>query len=255
MEVYQAALLLGAGLAAGGVNAIAGGGSLITFPALIAIGLPPIAANVSNALSVAPGYGASVLGSRADLAGQACRIRRVLPTAVLGALAGCALLLVTSRRVFDLVVPFLVLGAAATLAAQARLRGLVGHPRENSPRRAAALLHVAVFLGALYGGYFNAALGVLLVAGLALVLDETLARVSALKNVLSATIGVVTVLVYSVFGPVNWAAVAVLVPATVAGGYLGARLARRVPARVLRAVIVTFGAAVGGLLLVRALTS
>lgn len=160
----------------------------------------------------------------------------------------------TPRRVFDFVVPFLVIGAALTLAFQARLRGLVGHPRDVSPKRAAVMLHVAVFLCALYGGYFNAALGVLLVAGLALVLDETLARVSALKNLLSALIGVVTILVYSAFGPVNWAAVAVIAPATVVGGYLGARVARRLPAKVLRVVIVAFGSAVGVYLLVRAST-
>lgn len=252
MRLTEAALLLAAGSAAGMVNAIAGGGSLITFPGLLAIGIPPVAANVSNALSVAPGYAASVAGSRADLAGQAGRLARVVPTAVLGALGGCALLLLTPRRVFDVVVPFLVVGAALTLAFQARLRGLVGHPREVSARRAAVMLHAAVFLCAVYGGYFNAALGVLLVAGLGLSLDETLARVGALKNALSTVVGLVTVAVYGAFGPVNWAAVGVVAPAAVVGGYLGARAARRLPARVLRAVIVAFGSAIGAYLFVRA---
>ncbi len=253
MTFAEAALLLIAGIGAGMVNAIAGGGSLITFPTMLAIGLPPVAANVSNALSVAPGYASSVVASRADLAGQRQRIRRVVPTALIGALCGCALLLNTPRRVFDLVVPFLVVGAALTLAFQARLRALVGHPQEVTAKRATIMLHTAVFLCALYGGYFNAALGVLLVAGLALVLDETLARVSALKNLLSAVIGLVTVSVYSIFGPVNWAAVAVIAPATVVGGYLGAKVARRLPAGVLRAVIVTFGVGVGLYLFVRAI--
>jgi uncharacterized membrane protein YfcA len=255
MSLPEAVLLLVAGLAAGTVNAIAGGGSLITFPTMLAIGIPPVAANVSNALSVAPGYASSVAGSRADLGGQSRRIARVVPTALLGAACGCALLLNTPRRLFDFVVPFLVLGAALMLAFQPRLRGLVGHPHEMTPRRAALTLQAAVFLGGLYGGYFNAALGVVLVAGLALVLDETLARVSALKNLLSAVIGVVTVVVYSAFGPVNWAAVAVVAPATVVGGYVGARLARRLPAKVLRAVIVGFGSAVGVYLFARALVS
>ncbi|GAB7037290.1 MULTISPECIES: sulfite exporter TauE/SafE family protein [Catenuloplanes] len=253
MELMEAALLLVAGLAAGVVNAIAGGGSLITFPSMLAIGIPPVSANVSNALSVAPGYASSVVGSRADLAGQRGRVLRVVPTALAGAACGCVLLLSTPRDLFDYVVPFLVLGATMTLAFQARLRARVGHPREVSPRRGLVMLHTAVFLCALYGGYFNAALGVLLVAGLALVLDETLARVTALKNLLSAVVGVVTVLVYSIFGPVDWAAVAVVAPATVVGGYLGARLARRLPARALRVVIVTFGTAVGLWLLARAL--
>ncbi|GAB7047109.1 sulfite exporter TauE/SafE family protein [Catenuloplanes indicus] len=253
MGLMEAALLLVAGLAAGIVNAIAGGGSLITFPSMLAIGIPPVSANVSNALSVAPGYASSVVGSRADLRGQGRRVLRVVPTALAGAACGCVLLLSTPRDLFDYVVPFLVLGATMTLAFQARLRALVGHPREVPPRRGVVMLHVAVFLCALYGGYFNAALGVLLVAGLALVLDETLARVSALKNLLSAVVGVVTVLVYSIFGPVDWLAVAVVAPATVIGGYLGARVARRLPATVLRVVIVTFGTAVGLWLLIRAL--
>ncbi|WP_432995291.1 sulfite exporter TauE/SafE family protein [Dactylosporangium sp. CA-233914] len=253
MTALHAAVLVLAGLAAGTVNAIAGGGSLIAFPVLLGIGLPPVSANVSNALSVAPGYGASVFGSRSDLTGQGRRLRRAVPTAVLGALCGCALLLATPRAVFDIVVPFLVLGATATLGFQTRLRKLAGQPRDHSPRKAAALLHLAVFLGGLYGGYFNAALGVLLVAGLSLILDDPLRRVSALKNVLSATIGVVTVVVYGVFGPVNWAVVAVLVPATMVGGFLGARLTQRLPPRVLRTVIITFGATVGGVLLIRAI--
>ncbi|AGL18880.1 sulfite exporter TauE/SafE family protein [Actinoplanes sp. N902-109] len=254
MSPLEALALLGAGIAAGGINAIAGGGSLLSFPALVGIGLPSVAANVSNALSVAPGYGASVLGSRPDLAGQGRRIARIVPTVVLGAIGGSALLLLTPRAVFDYVVPFLVLGATAMLAFQNKLRDLAGHPKDNSPRRAALLLHLAVFLCGLYGGYFNAALGVLLIAGLALVLDEPLRRVSALKNVLSAVVGLTTVLIYSIFGPVNWAAVGVLAPATIIGGFVGARLARRLPSHILRYLIITFGTVVGVILLVRALT-
>jgi uncharacterized protein len=252
MSPIQATVLLLAGLAAGLVNAIAGGGSLITFPVLLGIGLPPVSANVTNALSVAPGYGASVVGSRADLAGQGRRIGQVVPTAVLGAGCGSALLLVTPRAVFHVLVPFLVLGATAVLAFQTRLRRLAGQPRDHSPRRAAALPRLATLLCGLYGGYFNAALGVMVIAALALVLDESLRRISALKNVVTAVVGAVTVLIYSVFGPVNWAAVAVLVPATMAGGFLGARLAQRLSQRVLRAVILTFGTTVGVVLVIRA---
>ncbi|HEY3008071.1 MAG TPA: sulfite exporter TauE/SafE family protein [Micromonosporaceae bacterium] len=252
MEISEAALLLAAGLAAGTVNAVAGGGSLITFPTLVAVGMAPVPANVTNSIAVCPGYLASVVGSRADLEGQHHRVRLVAPTAIVGSAAGCALLLLTPARAFELVVPFLVLGATATLAFQDRLRRLVGHPREMTPRRRAGSLHAMVGLGALYGGYFGAALGVMLVAGLALVLDETLARVTALKNVISLVVGLVTVVAFAAFGPVNWAGVAILAPATLIGGYAGARLVRRLPQRVLRAVIVTFGTVVGVLLLIRA---
>jgi uncharacterized membrane protein YfcA len=253
MDLSQAVLLLVAGLAAGAVNAVAGGGSLITFPALVAVGLPPVAANVTNSVAVSPGYLASIAGSRADLQGQGGRLRQLVPTAAAGAGAGCALLLLTPARAFELVVPFLVLGAAAALAYQDRLRRLVGHPRHLGPRRSAVTLHTVVGLSAVYGGYFGAALGVLLISALALVLDETLARISALKNAISAVVGLVTVVAFAAFGPVNWAYVALLTPATLIGGYAGARLARRLPAAALRALIVTFGAIIGVVLLVRAL--
>lgn len=246
MDVTQVAALLAAGVAAGSVNAVAGGGSLVTFPTLLAIGLPPVAANVSNSVAVCPGYLAAIMGSRADLPGQRRRLLGLLPTVAAGSALGCALLLITPQRAFELVVPFLVLGAAATLAFQERLRNLAGHPKTRH-------LHLIVGLGSIYGGYFGAAFGVMMVAGLALVINETLARISAAKNVISAVMGLVTVLAFAAFGPVNWAVVAVLGPATLVGGYAGARVARKLPQRLWRAGIVTFGAAVGLLLLVRAL--
>jgi uncharacterized membrane protein YfcA len=258
MTLIDACALLLAGFAASAVNAVAGGGSLITFPTLVAIGLPPVAANVTNSLAVSPGYVSSVYGSRDDLAAVAARRGRrellwLLPTAIVGTAAGCALLLATPERAFELIVPFLVLGAAAVLAFQTRLRAVVGHPRDLSPSRQRLSLHVTVALGAVYGGYFGAALGVMLVAALGLVLDETLANINALKNAISAVVGLGTVVAFALFGPVNWAAVAILIPATIAGGYAGARLARRLPATVLRAVIVLAGVVVGVVLLIRAL--
>jgi uncharacterized membrane protein YfcA len=244
-------LLLAAGVAAGVVNAIAGGGSLITFPSLIAVGLPTVDANVTNSVSVFPGYVSSVLGSRADLVGQGRRVRAILPVSVAGSAAGCALLLLTPARAFEVIVPFLVLAATATLAFQDRLRGLVGHPRAVSPRRRLVTLQVVVFVGAIYGGYFGAALGVMYVAALALVLDEPLRRINALKNVLSASVGLVTVVIFAIFAPIHWGAALTLAPATILGGYVGAKVARRLPARVLKITIVTFGTAIGLVLLFR----
>lgn len=252
MDLSHILLLIVAGLAAGAVNAVAGGGSLITFPSLIATGLPTVAANVTNSISVFPGYVSSVAGSRADLAGQGRRVRAVIPVSVLGSAAGCALLLLTPARAFEVVVPFLVLAAAATLAFQQRLRNLVGHPRTMSPRRASITLQAVVFIGAVYGGYFGAALGVMYVAALGLILDEPINRINALKNVLSASVGLVTVVIFAVFAPVHWAAALTLAPATIIGGYAGAKLARRLPAKVLRLVIVIFGTAIGLVLLYRA---
>ncbi|GIE30046.1 UPF0721 transmembrane protein [Actinoplanes italicus] len=252
MDLTHILLLVAAGFAAGAVNAIAGGGSLITFPTLIATGLPTVEANVTNSVSVFPGYLSSVFGSRADLAGQGRRARVTIPAAALGTAAGCALLLLTPARAFEVVVPFLVLGAAATLAFQERLRGLVGHPRGMSPRRAGVVLQATVFVGAIYGGYFGAALGVMYVAALALIIDEDLKRINALKNVLSATVGLVTLVVFATFATVDWAAAVTLAPATIIGGYVGARLARRLPQRVLQILIVSFGTAIGLVLFYRA---
>lgn len=256
MDPTDAALLVAAGTAAGIVNGFAGGGSLITFPALIATGLPSVSANVTNSLSVVPGYAASAYGSRTDLAelvgGQRRRVLALIPTAVAGSVTGCALLLLAPARAFDIVVPFLVLGAAAVLAFQDRLRSMVGHPHDLSPRRRTLAVHCMVAGGAIYGGYFGAAMGVMMVAGLGLVIADTLARINALKNIISTTVGLATVVVFSLFGPVDWLSVAIVAPATIAGGYSGARLARRVPNAVLRWLIVVFAVVVGVVLLVRA---
>lgn len=252
MDVSAIVLLLAAGLAAGAVNALAGGGSLITFPALLAIGLPPIPANVTNSVSVCPGYLSSVAGSRRELSGQRRRALHLLPTTAVGTAVGCLLLLNTPAAAFTKVVPFLVIGAALMLAFQGRLRSLVGHPDRMSPVRRQLTLHGSVAVGAVYGGYFGAALGVMLVAVLSLVVQDVMHRVGALKNVLSAVVGLVTVTVFGLFGPVDWVAVLILAPATITGGYLGVLLARRLPASVLRWAIVVFGLAIGGYLLLQA---
>jgi uncharacterized membrane protein YfcA len=246
-------LLVAAGLGAGIVNAIAGGGSLLTFPALIAAGLPAVDANVTNSLSVSPGYLASVYGSRAELKGQGRRALWLVPIAVVGGVIGCVLLLVTPSSAFEIMAPFLVLVATALLGLQPRIKKLVGHPAHLDPRKRKATMGVLAAVGAAYGGYFGAALGVVLVAVLALVLDEKLQRINALKNVLSATVGLVTIVVYAIFGPVSWLGVLITAPASMAGGYLGSRLARRLSATALRRTVVTFGTAIGCYLLVKAL--
>jgi uncharacterized protein len=252
MDVGEIGLLLAAGLIAGVINAVAGGGSLVSFPALLAVGLPPVAANVTNSVAVTPGYLASVVGSRTELAGQRAHIWHVLITAALGAVAGSFLLLASPARAFEVVVPFLVLGSTALLAFQEPLRRLVGHPRQLSPVRATMSLYVMVALAGLYGGYFRPALGVVLFALLALVIDDTMPRLNALKNIGQAVIGVVTVLIFAVFGPVHWVAVAVLVPTVIAGGYAGARVVPLLPKAVWQILIIVFGTVIGVVLLFQA---
>ena len=235
--------LLAAGFLAGAVNAVAGGGSLLVFPALLAVGLPPLAANVTNSVAQWPGYAGIVLGARPELAGQRGRIVSTAGVAVLGSGLGCALLLLLPGAVFDTVVPVLVLSASLLMAAAPRLRRWIGDPEPGASDRRSILLP-AVFLASVYGGYFGGALGVILIAVLTLCAHDSLARLNAVKGALSLVIATVTVGVFALGAPVRWSAVALIAPSTLAGGYLGARLARRLPEPVLRWSVVLLGIAV-----------
>ncbi|GAA1768381.1 sulfite exporter TauE/SafE family protein [Luedemannella helvata] len=257
MDLNDALMLVAAGVAAGAVNALAGGGSLISYPALLTTGLGSVVANMTNSVSVSAGYLAAAFGTREDHRAIRINTKGLVLTTAVGTAAGGALLMVTPPAAFDRIVPFLVLGAVLVLAFQQRLRGLVGHPRDLRRGRRTAALHTMVGLGAIYGGYFGAALGIILVAVLGLVIDENLTRINALKNTLSLVVGLVTAVEFGLFGstvgsPVNWGSVAVLMPATLLGGYAGARVGRRLSPRVLRALIVAFGTTVGLILFWRA---
>jgi len=234
------AFLLVAGLLAGGVNAVAGGGSLLVFPALLAVGFPPLAANVTNSVAQWPGYLGIVAGARRELRGQGGRILRTSAVAAVGSAIGCVLLLVLPGEVFDTVVPVLVLLASVVMALGPWLKRWVGTPRAGAPDRNLGLLP-SVFLAAVYGGYFGGALGVILVATLSLCVGDELRRVNALKGLLSLVIATVTVAVFAFGAPVDWLAVALLAPTTLVGGFLGAKLARQLPEGVLRWAVVVLG--------------
>jgi len=241
------AFLLVAGLVAGAVNAAAGGGSLLVFPSLLAVGLPPLAANVTNSIAQWPGYVGIVAGARRDLQGQGRRILFTSVVSAAGSAVGCALLLVLPSAVFDAVVPALVLLASAVFALQPLIRRWTA-PSPGAPDRLATLLPT-VFLAAVYGGYFGGALGVILIATLSLFAHDSLVRLNALKGLLSLVVATVTVVYFAVGAPVHWLAVGVLAPTTLVGGYIGARVARRSPERVLRAAVVLLGLSVGVYLL------
>ena len=241
------AFLLVAGLVAGAVNAAAGGGSLLVFPSLLAVGLPPLAANVTNSIAQWPGYVGIVAGTRRDLQGQGRRIMFTSVVSAAGSAVGCALLLVLPSAVFDAVVPALVLLASAVFALQPLIRRWTA-PTPGAPDRLATLLPT-VFLAAVYGGYFGGALGVILIATLSLFAHDSLVRLNALKGLLSLVVATVTVVYFAIGAPVHWLAVGVLAPTTLVGGYVGARVARRSPERVLRAAVVLLGLSVGVYLL------
>jgi uncharacterized membrane protein YfcA len=245
------AFLLVAGLVAGAVNAAAGGGSLLVFPSLLAVGLPPLAANVTNSIAQWPGYVGIVAGARNDLRGQRRRILVTSAMSVVGSAVGCALLLVLPAEVFDAIVPGLVLLASALFALQPLLRQWLGDPDARARDRLGTLLP-SVFLAAVYGGYFGGALGVILIATLSFFAHDTIVRLNALKGLLSLVIATVTVVIFAIGAPVDWLAVAVLAPTTLLGGYFGARIARQQPEAVLRVAVVVLGVTVGIYLIVSA---
>lgn len=242
--------LLLAGLVAGAVNAVAGGGSLIVFPVLLAVGLPPLAANVTNSIAQWPGYLGNVIGARAELRGQRRRIVSTAAVAVVGAAIGCVLLLTLPGAVFNAVVPALVLLASAVLGLSPWIKRWIGAPEPGAPDRQAVLLP-AIFLGAVYGGYFGGALGVIVISTLSLCAHDTLVRLNALKGLLALVVASVTVVIFAFGAPVDWLAVALLAPTTLVGGFLGARLARRLPENALRWSVVVLGLAVGVWLLLK----
>jgi uncharacterized membrane protein YfcA len=202
-------------------------------------------------VALVPGYAGSVLGGRDELQGQGGRIRTLAVTAVVGAVAGSVLLLTTPSEVFRALVPYLVLLACALLLAQPRLARRVQQRAEAGGGQSTALLQVGVLLAGVYGAYFGAGLGVLLLGLLGVLLAERLSRVNALKNVLSAVVNVVALVAFGVFGPVAWDAALVVAGTALLGGYAGGRVAGRIPSGALRAAVVTYGVIVSVVLLVR----
>lgn len=246
MSPLDVALLAVAGLVGSAVNAVAGGGSLITFPALLATGLSPLAANTTNTLGLLPGYVGGSLAYREELRDQAPRLRTLVPAAVVGALLGAAVLLTTSEAAFEAVVPFLVLGAVGLLAVQPRLSAAL---RQRHGRDRPVALHAAVVVAGAYASYFGAGVGVLLLAVLGLLLADGLQRLNALKGVLSLACAVVGSVVFVLLAPVDLAAAGVLAVTSLVGGRLGGGLARRLPERVLRTAVLVLGVAVAVALL------
>lgn len=241
-------LLTAAGGAAGAVNAVAGGGSLISFPALLVTGMPPVTANVTNTAATVPGYLGGCLGYRTELRGQGATAMAMTAASVIGAVAGSALLLMTPAELFRSLSPWLVLAAAALLAVQPTLtrRREVAAGAGSRPSRGAVLAQVGV---GVYGGYFAAGLGILMLAALGLFRAEDTHRLNALKAVLSLAVGAVSTLWFAAFADIVWSAVLVLSVSGLLGGLVGVRFARRLHPDRLRLLVVAFGVAIGVTLL------
>ncbi len=232
------------GLAAGAINAVVGAGTLITFPTLLALGYPPVVANVSNTVGLVPGSVSGAVGYRRELAGQGQRARLLGVASAAGGLTGALLLLLLPGSVFRRVVPILILVATALVAVQPRLAERLSSRRSDPPLAPSPWLHLAIFGTGTYGGYFGAAQGVILIGLLGLFLNEPLQRVNALKNVLAAVVNGVAGILFIFVANVAWGAAVLLAAGSIVGGQIGARFGRAIPSAALRAIIIVVGTAV-----------
>lgn len=239
MTVDQTFVLLAAGVLGGLASTVASVASVVSYPVLLALGLPPLSANVTNTMSLVLTGAGSVLGSRPELAGQRTRVMRLCLFTALGGAAGAAALLIAPPRAFAVAVPVLIGGASLLLLAQPLIRGLSPRPEaERSGRRLAG-----VFGAAIYIGYFGAAGGMLMIAVLCTMVSESLIRVNALKNAILGAANGVAAVIFAMFAPVHWLFVPPLAAGFLIGGFTGPRLVRRLPVRTLRFCVAVAGLA------------
>lgn len=241
MNGWEAVLVLLAGVGAGTINTVVGSGTLITFPVLLAVGLSPVTANVSNTLGLSPGSAVGAYAYRRELAGQGPRARRLAVASGVGGAAGAVLLLVLPPRAFETIVPALIALALVLVVFGPRLLTALEGTRHTPSTRVTALLWLAVAASGVYGGYFGAAQGVLMMGIFGLLLAETLQRQNALKNVLAAVVNGVAAIVFVFTGHVNWVAAGLIAAGSMLGGVIGAHVGRRLHPVALRAVIVVVG--------------
>jgi uncharacterized protein len=255
IDPLEALVIIAAGMAAGMINTIVGSGSLITFPTLLLLGYPPLVANVSNTVGLVPGTLSGAIGYRRELVGQRARAKPLLVAAGLGGLTGAGLLLLLPASAFARIVPILILVACALVAVQPRLSTWVVERRARSGANPAhadggPILIVSVYLTGIYGGYFGAAQGVILIALLSILIDDGLQRLNGLKNLITTVINAVAALIFILVAPVAWAPAILLAIGSTIGGQLGAIAGRRLSPVALRGVIIVVGVIVAVKLLI-----
>ena len=246
MSPLEAVAILLAGVAAGTINTVVGSGTLITFPTLLAFGVPPVTANVSNTIGLVPGGIAGAIGYRRELAGQRPRVLRLATASLVGGIVGAVLLLVLPDDAFAAIVPVLILLGCVLVVLQPRISAWVAARHDAAgglPHHGAWWVWPGVLLTGVYGGYFGAAQGVLLMAVLGIGVDESLQRLNAVKNVLAAIVNAIAGLLFIAVAEVDWQVVALIAVGSVVGAQIGATVGRRLPAAVLRVVIVVVGVA------------
>jgi len=239
MTVDQAFVLLAAGVLGGLASTVASVASVVSYPILLALGLPPLSANVTNTVSLVLTGAGSVLGSRPELAGQRPRVLRLAVVTAFGGAAGAAVLLLSPASAFGIVVPVLIGGASVLLLAQPKIRALSPRPGAERSRRRLA----GVFGAAVYIGYFGAAGGILMIAALCTMISESLIRINALKNAILGAANGVAAIIFATFAPVHWAFVPPLAAGFLIGGFAGPRVVRRLPVQALRVFVALCGLA------------
>ena len=244
MSPWEAVGVFAAGIGAGTINTIVGSGTLITFPVLLAVGLPPVTANVSNTLGLVPGSLSGAFGYRAELKGQRDRLLRLGGASLLGGLLGAILLLVLPAGAFEAIVPALIAVALLLVVFQPRLAKYLA-ARRTTPVRAEGgiALIIGVFCSGVYGGYFGAAQGVLLLGLMGLLLDDGLQRINATKNILAMIVNGVAAVFFLFVAHISWEAAGLIAAGSVIGGQVGSRVGRRLPPIALRGLIVVVGLA------------
>ena len=244
MSLLEAVAILLAGVAAGTINTVVGSGTLITFPTLLAFGIPPVTANVSNTVGLVPGSISGAIGYRRELVGQRSRVLRLSVASLVGGLTGGVLLLVLPDDAFAAIVPVLILLGCVLVVLQPRISAWVAARHDAAgglPHHGAWWVWPGVLLTGVYGGYFGAAQGVLLMAVLGIGVDESMQRLNAVKNVLAAIVNGIAGLLFIAVADVDWRVVALIAVGSVVGAQVGATVGRRLPGGVLRVVIVVVG--------------
>ena len=238
------AVVLIAGMAAGTINVVVGSGTLITFPTLLAFGVPPVTANVSNTIGLVPGVASGVVGYRRELRGQRARALRLGSASVVGGILGAVLLLSLPSSAFSAIVPVLIVIGLLLVVLQPRISAWVDRRHEGARGRFGPWWVWPAVLGTgVYGGYFGAAQGVILMGVLGIGIDDDLQRLNGLKNVLAGLVNGVAGVIFVFVADVDWTVVALLAAGSIVGGQLGATVGRRMSPFVLRIVIVIVGLA------------
>ncbi|MFG2594226.1 sulfite exporter TauE/SafE family protein [Streptomyces sp. NPDC048438] len=247
MSIWEMLAVFAAGIGAGTINTIVGSGTLITFPVLLATGLPPVTATVSNALGLIPGSVSGAIGYREELAGQRRRILKLSAGALIGGLTGATLLLALPSTAFETIVPVLVTLALVLVILQPRISRAVQRRRDRNgtPARldGGPLLFTGIMLASVYGGYFTAAQGIIYLSLMGMLLDDTMQRLNAVKNVLAAVVNSVAALFFLFVAHFDWTAVVLIAVGSAIGGQIGARVGRRLSPVFLRSLIVVVGTA------------